>query len=111
MAGHGNDSITSLERNTLDIQKLLVTNIEENSRVETGPVQFNDDWPGFFIRGDNAFAFRLAIAQILLNPNDPLARMQLRALAQGLDGCNMNQEIVKEMQNYGKGKIHSPSTS
>jgi hypothetical protein len=24
-------------------------------RVETGPVQFGDDWPGVFIRGDNAF--------------------------------------------------------
>lgn len=23
-------------------------------RVETGPVQFNDDWPGLFIRGDQA---------------------------------------------------------
>lgn len=22
-------------------------------RVETGPVQFGDDWPGLFIRGDN----------------------------------------------------------
>jgi len=25
-------------------------------RVETGPIQFGDDWPGTFIRGDNAFA-------------------------------------------------------
>jgi len=33
------------------IQKL---NKPENlDRVETGPVQFGDDWPGYFIRGDN----------------------------------------------------------
>ena len=26
----------------------------EGDRVETGTVQFGDDWPGVFIRGDNA---------------------------------------------------------
>lgn len=25
-------------------------------RIETGPLQFGDDWPGVFIRGDNALA-------------------------------------------------------
>jgi hypothetical protein len=25
------------------------------NRVETGAVQFSDDWPGIFIRGDDAF--------------------------------------------------------
>lgn len=46
-----------------NIQKLKVDlsqipcpfNLREHAeRVETGPVQFNDDWPGVFIRGDNA---------------------------------------------------------
>lgn len=27
---------------------------KEEKRVETGPVRFGDDWPGLFIRGDNA---------------------------------------------------------
>jgi hypothetical protein len=26
----------------------------DGERVETGPVQFGSDWPGVFIRGDNA---------------------------------------------------------
>lgn len=26
-------------------------------RPETGPMQFGDDWPGVFIRGDNAFHY------------------------------------------------------
>ncbi len=26
-------------------------------RVETGPLQFGKDWPGFFIRGDNALYY------------------------------------------------------
>jgi hypothetical protein len=84
-----------------EIRKLKVE-LPPNDRVETGPVQFNDDWPGFFIRGDNAFAIRLAIAQMLVNPNDPMARVQLRWFMDGLDGCNMNQKLVKEMQKDGR---------
>lgn len=30
-------------------------------RVETGAVQFGDDWTGLFIRGDDAFALMMAI--------------------------------------------------
>lgn len=30
-------------------------------RVETGPIQFGDDWPGVFIRGDNAMAIAIAL--------------------------------------------------
>ena len=33
------------------IQKLPAPT--EISRVETGAIQFGDDWPGYFIRGDN----------------------------------------------------------
>ena len=28
-----------------------------NSRVESGAVQFGEDWPGLFLRGDDAFGF------------------------------------------------------
>lgn len=34
-------------------------------RVETGAVQFGDDWPGVFIRGDNAAGYALAIRDVL----------------------------------------------
>jgi len=27
---------------------------EGQQRIESGPIQFNDDWPGYFLRGDNA---------------------------------------------------------
>lgn len=30
-------------------------------RPETGVMQFGDDWPGVFIRGDNAFAYAIAL--------------------------------------------------
>lgn len=35
------------------------------TRVETGPVQFGDDWPGVFIRGDNAYHFSAALYLLL----------------------------------------------
>lgn len=34
-------------------------------RVETGPVRFGDDWTGVFIRGDNAFAWILALDHVM----------------------------------------------
>ena len=37
----------------------------QDSRVETGSVQFGDDWPGVFIRGDSAFWFVGCIDAVL----------------------------------------------
>lgn len=34
--------------------KLQHIKTEQKGRVESGPVQFNEDWPGTFIRGDDA---------------------------------------------------------
>lgn len=54
-------------------------------RIETGPVQFGDDWPGVFIRGDNAFAYGMAIEAALMHLNSDdihvqMARSQLEGL-------------------------------
>ena len=38
---------------------------EKLNRVETGVVQFEDDWPGVFIRGDNAMNFAGALTNLL----------------------------------------------
>jgi hypothetical protein len=35
------------------------------SRVETGVVQFGNDWPGVFLRGDNAQAIALRLKYLL----------------------------------------------
>ena len=45
----------------------------QDERVETGPVQFgSDDWPGVFIRGDDALNYRLALGRAFehLPPRD-----------------------------------------
>ncbi len=54
-------------------------------RVETGAVQFGDDWPGVFIRGDNAFGYMLNL-QVALEAADhytaipPLTRAGVEGL-------------------------------
>ncbi len=40
----------------------FVTSIE---RVESGPKQFGSDWPGVFIRGDDALGFAAQINRLL----------------------------------------------
>jgi len=35
----------------MSIRKL---NQPDKNRVETGSIQFGEDWPGYFLRGDNA---------------------------------------------------------
>lgn len=39
-------------------------------RVETGPVQFGDDWPGVFIRGDDAAGYYAGIIKTLTRQSD-----------------------------------------
>lgn len=34
-------------------------------RPETGPMQFGDDWPGVFVRGDNASYCGFTVNQLL----------------------------------------------
>lgn len=51
-------------------------------RPETGPMQFGEDWPGVFIRGDNALVDANALDEaIKLLPRE---RWDLRAILQGL---------------------------
>ena len=60
-------------------------------RVETGAVQFGDDWPGLFIRGDDTNCLMLCVrrlADILVNhPNADVANAvrQLGELADMID--------------------------
>lgn len=39
---------------------------QDGQRVETGAVQFDDDWPGLFIRGDEALAMAQVLDRVLI---------------------------------------------
>lgn len=58
-------------------------------RVGTGPIQFGDDWPGVFIRGDNAahYAMHLRTALQALPKGDFVTRSILIGLYSDLVGC------------------------
>lgn len=43
----------------------------EGGRVEDGPVQFGDDWPGTFLRGDSSAGYAISLQMVL----DEYARM------------------------------------
>lgn len=44
---------------------MLKINIESDKRIETGPLQINNDWPGVFIRGDNAIYYSMLLEKII----------------------------------------------
>lgn len=59
-------------------------------RLETGVMQYGDDWPGVFIRGDDAAAFALAVRYALETmPADPphVQRQYLEDLRELLESC------------------------
>lgn len=59
-------------------------------RVETGPVQFGDDWPGVFIRGDNAFFYCMALRRAVSQLGDrDLDGLMLKGLADLLSSSDL----------------------
>jgi len=59
-------------------------------RPETGPMQFGDDWPGVFIRGDNALFFARTLgAAIALYPDRAIERSVLGGLQKTLQSCSV----------------------
>ena len=62
--------------------------LQESERIETGPLQIGDDWPGYFIRGDNALALYLIIQDVLSSEDNAIARAQLESFAKDLQGVS-----------------------
>lgn len=47
---------------TLDLEVELPAGMQ---RVESGPVQFNGDWPGVFIRGDHCLNYQFELSRLI----------------------------------------------
>lgn len=62
---------------------------EQKERVETGIVKFGDDWPGIFIRGDNALYYALCLreAASLMAGVSAMFAADLKELADLLSSC------------------------
>ncbi len=66
----------------------------DHVRAETGALQFGNDWPGCWIRGDNAMYFGMVLNMFLdgqINlTDDVIYTSVLRGLAGTLSNCNAN---------------------
>lgn len=56
-----------------------------DGRIETGALQFGDDWPGIFIRGDNA----MFMAGSLRSADPVILALAAERVAKLLDRCNL----------------------
>lgn len=75
-----------------DIIPPIITKVPGvKERVETGPLQFGDDWPGIFIRGDNALgdAQMLEMALPYLPADAWIARSVIEGLIKTLRSCRV----------------------
>ncbi len=78
---------------TLSVQLSVGVN-----RPETGTMQFGQDWPGIFIRGDNAFFHALALKQVLEAVDVEASGMAFIykadcvELVKLLESCNVNHD-------------------
>jgi hypothetical protein len=64
---------------------------EQKERVETGPIQFGSDWPGIFIRGDNALHYAFLLEMFIngqISQGDSISKICLRSLLSDLCSCD-----------------------
>lgn len=65
----------------------------QDGRVETGPVQFGDDWPGIFVRGDNAFAYSMALQEAMGSIPEGFKKVQIKSLCELLGGAILTDKL------------------
>lgn len=82
---------------------IRIIDVPLDSRIETGPLQFNDDWPGTFIRGKHACHYAMVLGLFLDNPDtrNPIYESVLRGLQSDLASSNINPAVAS-MLNPGK---------
>lgn len=64
---------------------------DKMQRVETGVIQFGNDWPGVYVRGDNALhmamLMRTAAQALRVSINDEISARQLESYAETVASC------------------------
>lgn len=62
-------------------------------RMESGPVQFGDDWPGIFLRGDNAVGIGVLLDSFSDLPGlDAITRLRINSTAKSLMSCRVKNK-------------------
>jgi hypothetical protein len=84
-------------------------------RIETGSLQFGSDWAGVFIRGDNAFAYAMALQGALEDPTlmtrDVIGtKMLLQGLVSTLSACIGSDPPSQHMKDFDRCLLDSADT-
>jgi hypothetical protein len=82
------------------------------ARIETGPAEFEGDWPGTFVRGDNSMWYAHLIGNIVTALNngekvDELSRLALLGLKDTLSDCANGYStptLLKAFDECGRNK-------
>jgi hypothetical protein len=83
-------------------------------RVDTGVVQFGDDWPGMFFRGDEAIGkaseLRLLAAHIRAGMTGVDVPKYLDRLADEFESCSIDKigKVPRAQQPVGHTTVRSP---
>src|SRR5574343_820936 len=80
---------------TMDPPKLSPPpDVERLTRPETGPMQFGDDWPGVFVRGDNAGGIVATLMSVvaLVEQTRPMEAVQLRSIMRLFDSSDVRKK-------------------
>lgn len=78
-------------------------------RIETGPVEFGDDWRGVYIRGDNALYYAMELKRFLANnkTDDWMAEGNLQSLLELLQSAAQggDSEPVQKLKDFRECEI------
>jgi len=76
-------------------------------RPETGPMQFEGDWPGLFIRGDNAHIMARALENILEWRADGTDIHLVQGLLKDLQSCDTSRFPKPQLMRPFRRCLHS----
>lgn len=74
----------------MDIQKI---NADNAQRIETGPLQIGDDWPGVFMRGDESFYYKMMLESLDTDGMNILQKQVIQNLIVLFKSCRLTQEV------------------
>jgi hypothetical protein len=70
---------------------VFMSEIRKVPRAETGVMEFEGDWPGVFIRGDNAAYYAMALRSVLgmiATNTDPISTINIQGLVELLESSD-----------------------
>lgn len=92
--------------------RLVDLTAEDSKRPETGPMEFEDDWRGIFIRGDHALMSFVPFLMMLrerLDENDVMYTYQIDQMISLFQSANHHgpEEGLQKMKSFNQCRVVS----